>query len=530
MESYDVIVVGAGFNGLSAAAYLARAGLKVVAVEKRDTPAGRLASGELYPGFTTACLSPSAFPFPRELVAALDLPHHGLRLLPFLGALHLGEGQSHAFYPDDDMRWRETVRYSPRDAETWYRFSNDIARFRKMRAALATLPMLPIRGLLRWPWGANKALQKHFIDFSCEALHEYLRFTGSAVADTIAEYFDSPLLQTQLAALALMEGGWGPHSSLSSGLLLERFCESRTGMALTWCQPRGGARALAHALTASLQAAGGKLDCAAEVTDFIVRDKKVVGVVLTGGREIYASYVVSSLDVKRTFLTLFSPGDLPRPLAEAAISARTTGQLAVLRLALDRAPELQNVNWDCPALKGPITLVESIQSIHDAYVVCKDGRLAAELPLTLFVPSLQDPTLAPPGCHVAILTASCVPYRRFDGLWTAVRRDELANRLLSQLSKYWPDARQHILAKDLWVPADFEDRFGIAGGDVAGRQTSRPLMIDDIFAGGPLRDNAMPNLYLIYGDDAGRAMPGMAGIRAAKSLLAYHGAKARNRS
>ena len=254
MENYDVIVVGAGFNGLTAAAYLAKAGLKVIVLEKRDTPGGRLSAQDMRPGYAAPALMPPLFALPASLVTALDLPRHGLMLLPFPRTLHVSDGQYCALYADADMNRRELSRSSPRDAQAWNRFAYDIGVHVRASLQADITPALALADMARRLWRAKARLVEYIAGFNSPDARAYLRRGALSVADFLDEYFETSLLKTQLATLALMGGQSGPFSPCSATTLLLRFAGLKDGGAFSWCQPRGGSQALLRALLASLAA------------------------------------------------------------------------------------------------------------------------------------------------------------------------------------------------------------------------------------------------------------------------------------
>ena len=312
MTRYDALVVGAGHNGLVAACYLARAGLKTLVVEKNDWVGGAAVSRSLYPGFTYSNCSYVSSLLRPEIMRDLELPRHGLQILPYEGgAVLTRDGGYLATYRDHEANRRELARHSKRDAEAYDRYSRDVMRAcRFIRPLLLRTPPDPT-SLRPRDLGELAFLGRHLGRLSETETLDLIRFWTMSISDFLDEYFETPVIKAYLAVSAIIGTALGPMSPGSAYVLLHHYMGDVDGNVGAWGFARGGMGAITQALAASLRAAGGEIRTGAGVDRILVRDGRATGVVLDGGEEIAAARVVSNMDVKRTFLAHVDAKDLP---------------------------------------------------------------------------------------------------------------------------------------------------------------------------------------------------------------------------
>lgn len=525
MERHDAIVIGAGLNGLTAAATLARAGLGVLVLDRNAAPGGLAASHEIAPGFHVPRYVLGAGGLSARLVADLGLAQHGLRFLRAEGGVTLfPDGQYHASYRDGDVHRRELARFSRRDADAWTRYRRDM-----LRAARALAPLLE-KSAAR-PVTRGFAGLKERLGFAAgEALDAPPRFDPLGLsllpaAEFLDTYFESAPVKAHLAAAAMMGGTLGPCSPGSALRLLTPWLAATGdayGGAPDILLPHGGPAALTAALVAVIEAHGGRLRMDAEVTDISMKDRKVRGIVLANGEEIAAGVVLSGLDLKRSFLSLFQWKDLPEGLVGRVGRFRMKGVTAKINLALDDLPEFPALPEGCPSLAGGLRFAGAIGTMQRAF---DDWR--AQMPprdplIEVLIPSLSDATLAPPGCHVLSALVQYVPETLHEGAWNAERRDALGDLVVARLEEASPGIAGRILAREVLLATDLENEIGLTGGDVAHGETT----LDQMFFNRPLAgtggyDTPLRNFHLCSPSaHPGPLMPGQAGANAAAHVLA----------
>src|SRR5690554_2631318 len=343
MKRHDAIVIGAGLNGLVAAAYLARAGLDVLVLDRAQAPGGIAASHEIAPGFFLPRFTLGSGGLPPRIAADLDLAAHGLRFLRTDGGVTcFADGRYHANYRDGAVHRREIARFSPRDADAWTRYRRDMLRAARGLSPLMNTSMPP--SAKGWLSGLRTRLA--FADRLAQVapadLADMARLWTLPIADYLDAYFVSDEVKSHIAAAALMGGTLGPYSPTSaSRLVLPWLSEAgdATGGAPGTLMPQGGTAALVMALINVIHRHGGTLRLEAEVTDVLIKDRKVHGVELANSETIDAKAVPSGLDVKRSFLSLFRWKDLPTGLVERVGRVRMKGVAAKVNIALDAMPE-----------------------------------------------------------------------------------------------------------------------------------------------------------------------------------------------
>jgi len=524
MQRRDAIVIGAGLNGLVAAAYLARAGLTVLVLERNARPGGIDAMREFAPGFHAPQFRLRPSSLPRHIIADLDLAAYGLRQFRVDAGISLLEnGESIAHYANPAVLKRELSRFSPRDADACLRFN------RHMRlAALGLAPHLKklLPGLTSFSF-ANLRRQLAFAssiaDHSVVELFEQVRLWSASCDELLGDYFDSPQIRAHYAASTLPGATWGPRSATSGYHLLAPFLndpEVAPGgdprISCLVSGPGGAARALQEVI----EAHGGQIRYEAEVTDVLLKGGQAGGVVLADGEELLADVVLSDLDAKHSFLSLFKWKDLPDGLAERVAHLRMKGVTAKINLALDQAPVFSSVPKDCPALLGGVRIVGSLDRMEHAYDDWRGGVIPDAPLLFVDVPSWRDPSLAPSGQHVMSVLVQYVPLQPLDGTWDDERRESLGQSVLNLLELHCPGLKNHLFAQDMWLSTDMETEAGAAFGDLSCGEA----MLDQMFFSRPLpgMENKTPikNFYLCSAAaHPGPFVTGQSGANAAQHLL-----------
>jgi len=480
-ERYDAAIIGAGADGLAAAARLAARGMRVVVLERASQPGGRLVTRPFHAGYRASSFADDIAPIPSALFWSLDLARHGARRAP-------GEIAS-ALWPG-----RAVVRGG--DA---YREVCEEAR-RRRDAALAYAAVPPSRPPSRFNPFATRERE------IWPAQSWMLR----PLAEVVARHVEDDG-EAALAVAAALEGQAADPFAAGTALHL-----------LTAPQPaawRGALGGLGAALTAAAQAAGAEIACDREVSEIRCHKGRVAGLGLADGGEIAAAAVISTLDVKRTFLSLFPWSDLEKSIVRQIGDVRMAGATARLLVALGGKPRLA-VPGALP--RGAIHLSPDAPDLVEAHAAWRAGILAERLPMAVRIPSLVDPGLAPQGGAVLTVTIGCVPHTPFDGPWTHDKRDVLVKRVLAAVQQVMPGLADLVVAFELLTPPDIERALGVTAGDLSGGA----IAPDQMFAWRPgFRDKSpltpVPGLYLAGPSSAAGALGTcVAGAIAADALFA----------
>jgi phytoene dehydrogenase-like protein len=476
---YDAAIIGAGADGLAAACLLARTSLRVIVLERHAEPGGRLVTRQFHPGFHASPFT--AAPIPDSLFWSLDLARHGAVLAPPLPAA--------ALWPDRIATGGAPVARLLADADR--------------RRALALAHAATREPAPRWNPFVRRA----------RAAWPEENWTHRALADLPADDGEAALL----AAIAL-EGRAG--DPLAAGSALNLLAPQDGGV---W---RGGLGSLGKALAAAAQAAGAELACGLEVSEIRCLKDRAAVLLLADGSEIAARAVISTLDLKRTFLSLFAWSALPKTLVRQVGNFRIAGAGARLLVALAAVPAAKNAPPDL--LRRPLHVMPDLRAMVDAHAAWRAGILAEHLPLTLRFEASVDPALAPAGGAVMTVTIGCVPHTPFDGVWTREKRDLLTARALAAIEHVFPGLAASVLAVELLVPPDIEAALGATAGDLSGGE----IAPDQMFGFRPhfARENSferkspytpVEGLYLAGPSSAaGPLATGAAGAIAAQALMA----------
>jgi phytoene dehydrogenase-like protein len=463
---YDAIVIGGGHNGLVAAAYLARAGRRVLVLERRPLVGGAAVSEEVFPGFTFSVFSYVVSLLRPEIIRDLDLPRHGLQILPLESTLTpLANGDYLASWADPDQSRRELYRHSPRDAEAVIEFGRLMHHM-----AMAVKPILGMvppdpTSLAPSDLGGLLRLGQHFRDLGAERFHALYKLMTMSSADYLDEWFELDALKATKSASGIIGTFLGPRSPGSAYVLLHHYMGEIDGAFRAWGFAKGGTGAISNAIAGAARAAGAVIRTEAPVARVLVRGGRARGVALESGEEIAAPVVLSGLDPRRTFLELVDSAELPDDLVAAVRRFRFRGSSGKVNLALSELPSFTCLPGVGPHLRGAISISPSIDYLERAYDDAKYGAFSRRPYMDIVIPSMIDPGMAPPGQHVMSVFVQYAPYH-VDGGWTDARREAFGDAVVDTIAEYAPNLRRAILHRQVLTPLDIERITGLSEGNI----------------------------------------------------------------
>ena len=516
MTTYDAIVIGAGHNGLVTACYLAKAGLKTLVVEKNDWIGGAAVSRSLYPNFTYSNCSYVSSLLRPEIMRDLELPKHGLQILPYEGgAVFTRDGDYLAMYRNHEANRREFARFSKRDAEAYDRYSRDIMRHcRFIRPLLMRTPPDPTsfkpRDLQELLFIGRK-----FWDLTENEMYEMVRFWTMSISDYLDEYFETDVIKAYLAVSAIIGTALGPMSPGSAYVLLHHYMGDVDGNIGAWGFARGGMGAITQAMAKSLAAAGGEIRAGKGVDHVLVENGRAVGVVLDGGEEIRGRLVVSNMDVKRTFLKCVKEKELPPAFVKQVKNFKIRGSSGKVNIALDGVPRFPALPADSPCIKGDLHFTDSIERMEKAYDDWKAGLWSRDPFLDTMIPTMIDPTMAPPGKHFMSVFVQYCPPKIEGGEWTDAERDAFGQTVINQINDYAPGFKDLVLHAEVQDAARTRKRSRPHRRQyLPGRTHLRPALVQPAGAGCraiPLADRGPVDVRIL--DPSGRRRHGRAGAQ-----------------
>ncbi|MEC9343922.1 MAG: NAD(P)/FAD-dependent oxidoreductase [Pseudomonadota bacterium] len=466
-SKHDVIVIGAGHNGLVAACYLQRAGLDVAVVEKNDWIGGAAVSRELTPGILYSNCSYVCSLFRPEIMRDLELPRHGLQVIAYEGgAVFTRDGDYLASYRNQHAHRREFARFNPRDAEAYERYSRDVTRQCRFIQPLLLRTAPDPASLKPRDLGEMLHLARRLGELTAREQALMARFWTMSIADFLGEYFEHDVIKASLAISGIIGTALGVMSPGTAYVLLHHYMGEVDGHVGAWGYARGGMGAITQALASSFRASGGTILTEAEVDKVSVRNGRADGVVLADGRELRATTVVSNADVKRTFLKLVEPKDLPDPFVEQVEKFKIRGSSGKVNIALDGLPEFPALPRDCPAIKGDLHFSDSLERMERAYDDWKAGRWSVDPVLDMMIPTTLDPTMAPPGRHFMSCFVQYCPPRVEGRDWTDADRNGFAEAVIGQIADYCPGFRERIIHMEVRTPRELEAEVGLTEGNI----------------------------------------------------------------
>jgi phytoene dehydrogenase-like protein len=473
-QRYDAVIIGGGHNGLVSAAYLARAGLRTLVLEQRHVLGGAAVTEELFPGFRFSVFSYVVSLLRPEIIRELELPRHGLDILPLDGTftpLRKGEGPKGGDYlwrvNDHGRTIRELRRWSPTDAEAYEEYGQlmvDMARFIKPilsivppdLTSLDPRPLRPLGGLARAFQQLPERQQAVFVQL----------MTMSA-ADFLEQWFETDPLKATMAASGIIGTYQGVRSPGTAYVLLHHYMGEIDGAFRAWGIPKGGTGGISNAIGDAARAQGAEIRLEAPVARITVRSGRATGVALETGEEIEAKVVLSSVDSRRTFIDLLEPNSLDPAFEEEVRRFKFRGSSGKVNLAVDRLPDFTCLPGEGEQLRGAISFSPSLDEMEQAYDDAKYNRWSRRPYIDMIIPTLVDPSMAPPGKHVISCFVQYAPYKLAPelGSWDD-NREAFGDAVVDRIAEFAPNIRDVILYRNVQTPLDIERTTGLSEGNI----------------------------------------------------------------
>ena len=494
---YDAIIIGGGHNGLVHAAYLARAGKKVLVLERRHVLGGAAVTEEVFPGFKFSVASYVVSLLRPEIIRELDLPRHGFEVLPLDGTFTPMPNGDYLWRMNDHQKSRrEIARHSRLDAEAYDEFGQAMVRLcRFVKPLLSMIPpdptRLKVRDLLNL-----LSFGRRFRDLDDFDKYIQVQLMTRSAVDFLDPWFETDVLKATMSASGIIGTFLGIRSPGTAYVLLHHYMGEIDGVFRAWGLPRGGTGAISDAIADAAREAGAEIRTQTPVARILLKNGQARGVVLENGDEILAHAVSSSVDCRLTFLQMIEPGHLPEEFLAEVRRYKFRGSSGKVNLALDALPSLTCRPGAGPHLRGAVSISPGIEYMERAYDDAKYGRFSRRPYIDIVIPSLTDPSVAPPGKHVMSCFVQYAPYKLKEGTWDE-KREEFGDTVIDTIAEHAPNLKNIILGRQVLTPLDMEREWGLSEGNIFQGE----LSLEQIFflrpiAGWAQYRTPIKNLYL----------------------------------
>jgi phytoene dehydrogenase-like protein len=475
-RTYDVIVVGGGHNGLVNGAYLAKAGLRTLILERRHLVGGAAITEELVPGYHFTTFSYALSLLRPDIIHELDLVTHGFLPLLMPTSFAPGLNGDHLLLgPDRGQNIREIMRHSRRDADAYDRYEFDVERVCQLVKPLFDKAPPDVFGTSEQDLADTAWLTRHLRSAPRKVLHDTVRLLTGSAADFLDDYFDSDLLKGFLASSGIIGTKVGPMSQGSGLVLLYHSIGEHDGHFGSWAFHKGGNGGFTQVLARAAEAFGAQIMLDAEVDSVIVTNGRARGVALRDGTELSASTVVSALDPRRTFTELVDPRELPGDLVENIARLRFQGTSAKVNFALDDAPSFPALAGRTDQYRGFTNIGPSMEYLERAFDDAKYGWYSARPYIDCALQSVVDPDMAPPGKHVLSCFVQYAPYHLKGSDWDA-ERQRFGDTVQETLESFFPGFKELVLHREVVTPLDIERVVGLTEGNIFAGEFLVPQM------------------------------------------------------
>jgi phytoene dehydrogenase-like protein len=496
-QHYDVIVIGGGHNGLVNAAYLAKAGKKVVVLERRHVLGGAAVTEEIIPGFLFSECSYVVSLLRPEIIRELDLPRHGLEILPLDGTF--------SPMPSGDCLWRvndhaksirDIRRHSRLDAEAYDEFSKMMTPM--CRFVKPMLSMVPPDPTTLNPKDLKQLhfLLQRFRELSSDERYTLVQLMTMSSADFLDQWFETDVLKATMSASGIIGTFLGIRSPGTAYVLLHHYMGEIDGAFRSWGFSRGGTGVISNAIADAAREVGAEIRTKAPVGKILVKHGRACGVVLQSGEELSANVVSSSVDPHLTFEKFLEPSELPGDFLEGVRRYKFRGSSGKVNLALDALPNFRCLPGPGAHLRGAISISPSMEYMERAYDDAKYGHYSRKPYIDMVIPSLTDPSVAPPGKHVLSCFVQYAPYKLAEGNWDA-QKEAFGDNVINTIAEYAPNIKDIIVGRQVLTPLDLEREFGLTQGNIfQGELSLEQLFFLRPVAGWAYYRTPIRNLYM----------------------------------
>ena len=521
----DVVIIGGGHNGLACAGYLAKAGLDVLVLEKRDLVGGAAATEEPWPGYRVSSASYVVSLMPPQVVRELDLKRfgYGVSIITPDYFVPFPDGTSLTLWGDVERDAANIARFNERDAAAYVAFDRYFDRVARLLKDLLFVvpPNMNLRDLPKWAATAGR-----FRKWSGRDLHETVRLFTMSAADFLDEWFEDERVKGALATQAIIGAWCGPMTPGSAYVLMHHWIGEVDGHAGAWGWVKGGMGGISQAMARAAEAAGAEIRTSAEVDRVAINASgRAVGVALVDGSLVRAQRIVSCAHPVTTYLSLVGEERLPGDVVRDVKRYRTRSGSVKLNVALSELPAFPSWDQEGDLHKGLAAVSPSVEYLERAWDDAKYGRMSEHPYVEVVFPTAHEPEgLAPKGKHLMLAFSQYGPYELADGSWDDGGRDEYAARVLKALGEFAPTLESSVEHLEVLTPKDIEDRFGLIGGNIMQGE----LTPDQLFSFRPIPGHGdyrtpVAGMYLCgSGTHPGGGVMGVPGRNAASVILRDH--------